>query len=181
MQEKMLEDGGLRLRAPEPADVDALFRLENDEALWTVSCNSAPYSRAQLSRYVDESVHDLFAEHQIRLIIELDGVVAGCIDLSDVDAVQSRAQVGIALLNEFRGRGVALSALEKICTYAEHRLRLRQLYALVPVDNNASLCLFESCGFDRSGLLREWLWGGDVFSDVVILQKIFQKKMYQCL
>lgn len=163
-------------RAPEPSDLDALFILENDESLWTVSCNAAPYSRRQLQAYIEGSVHDLFAEHQIRFVIESAGSVTGCIDLTDVDAVQSRAQVGIALLPEYRGRGIAAAALAMICSYAVRRLRLHQLTAYVPCDNLPSLHLFESAGFERCGLLKDWLWAGDGYSDVVLLQKIFEKK-----
>lgn len=172
----MTDPAGIVLRAPEPSDLDVLFRMENDEALWTVSCNAAPYSRRQLLTYIEESVHDLFAEHQVRFVIETGGSVTGCIDLTDVDAVQSRAQVGIALLPEYRGRGLAAAALSRVCDYAVRRLRLHQLTAYVPCDNEASLKLFESAGFERSGLLKDWLWAGEDYSDVVVLQKIFEKK-----
>ena len=169
----MLDNGLVRLRAPEPGDVDALFQIENDETLWTVSCNNAPYSRHQLERYVSDSIHDIFAEHQIRFIIETDGCVAGCIDLTDVDAVQSRAQVGIALLEKYRGKGIAAAALNMLCRHSVSRLRLHQLAAMVPCGNSASLKLFETAGFIRCGILRDWLWSGSEYDDVVLLQKIF--------
>ena len=167
-----LEDDAIRLRAPEPEDLDALFAIENDESLWTVSCNNAPYSRRQLAEYIGNSVHDLFAEHQIRFIIELDGQVAGCVDLTDVDAVQSHAQVGIAVLSGFRGKGIAGRALTLLCGYAAHRLRLHQLVALIPSGNSASLELFSHAGFQLAGELKEWLWACGRYEDVCLLQKI---------
>lgn len=172
----MTDAAGIILRAPEPSDLDVLFRMENDEALWTVSCNVAPYSRRQLRTYIEESVHDLFAEHQVRFVIEADDAVTGCVDLTDVDAVQSRAQVGIALLPEYRGKGLASAALNRVCDYAVRRLRLHQLTAYIPCENESSLKLFERAGFERSGLLKDWLWAGERYSDVVVLQKIFEKK-----
>lgn len=170
-----LEKGGVRLRSPEPADVDALFALENDESLWPVSCNVNPYSRHQLEQYVKDSVHDIFAEHQVRFIIDFEGRVAGCIDLTDVDAVQSHAQVGIALLDEFRHKGIASAALDMICAHAADRLRLHQLVALVPAGNGDSLRLFVSAGFATVGTLRDWMWAGTRYEDVSVLQKIFGK------
>lgn len=175
MRTANLENCGVRLRSPEPDDIDALFKLENDELLWPVSCNVSPYSRHQLEKYIKESVHDPFAEHQVRFIIDVGGCVAGCVDLTDVDAVQSHAQVGIALLAEYRHKGIASAALDMVCAHASGRLRLHQLVALVPVGNEDSIRLFRSAGFGNIGILREWMWSGDHYEDVSVLQKIFGK------
>lgn len=181
MDKPILSNDGIRLRAPEVSDLDFLFRMENDESLWTVSCNSAPYSRRQLKSYIEDSIHDIFSEHQVRFVIEWRDNVTGCIDLTDADALQARAQVGIALLPEFRGQGIASLALQMICRYAESRLRMHQLYALVPADNDSSLKLFRDNGFAEKGRLQEWLWAGERFDDVIVFQKIFSKKSSNCL
>lgn len=174
MMEKLAYDNGsVRLRSPEMSDVDVLYRMENDESLWDVSCNNAPYSRHQLIKYIEESVHDLFAEHQVRFIIEYQGNVAGCIDLTDIDAVQSHAMVGIAVLSEYRHKGIAGIALGKVCDYARDRLRLHQLAAMVPVCNVHSHRLFLSEGFSQSGQLDDWMWTCNGYTDVLLLQKIF--------
>lgn len=166
------EADAVRLRSPEMQDVDVLYRMENDETLWDVSCNSAPYSRHQLEKYIEESVHDLFAEHQLRFIIEYHGAVAGCADLTDIDAVQSHAMVGIAVLPEYRNNGIAGAALKKLCDYASGRLRLHQLAAMIPDGNVFSYRLFASAGFSESGQMRDWLWTCDGYKDVTLLQKI---------
>lgn len=167
-----LEDGTvISLRAPEPADLPFLYRLENDESIWTVSGNCAPYSQRQLEEYIKNSVHDLFAEHQVRFVIEVNGHQAGCIDLTDIQTVQSRAQVGVALLPEYRGQSIAASSLSLLCGYSKDRLRLFQLYALVPLSNVPSLHLFESMGFVKSGCLSDWIWLGGKYDDVAFLQK----------
>ena len=96
----------------------------------------------------------------------------GCIDLTDIDPYNGRAEVGIALLGEFRGRGVAHSALDILCRYSAQMLHLHQLFCHVPADNQESLNLFLNSGFERSGRLRDWLAGKDNYADVVVLQKI---------
>lgn len=173
MEKLSLDGDSVRLRSPEMSDVDVLYRMENDESLWDVSCNNAPYSRHQLVKYIEESVHDLFAEHQIRFIIEYQDNVAGCIDLTDIDAVQSHAMVGIAVLPEYRHLGIAGAALGKLCDYAVNRLRLHQLAAIVPVCNEYSHKLFLSAGFSQSGRMNDWMWTCNGYADVLLLQKIF--------
>lgn len=175
MENKALENLRIRLRAPEPEDLDVLFRMENDATLWPVSCNVEPYSRYQLKKYIEESVHDVYTDRQMRFMIELKGAVnaVGSIDLTSIDFLNSRAEVGIALLQEYRGQHIAQEALELLCRHASGALRLKQLYAYVPEDNQESIGLFKNGGFKRSGILKGWLADDGQFRDVGIWQKIF--------
>ncbi|MBR4842144.1 MAG: GNAT family N-acetyltransferase [Bacteroidaceae bacterium] len=170
-----LSDGKIRLRAPEPADLDALYSIENDTALWVVSGNAIPFSRYQLNKYIMESAHDFYTDRQIRFMIvsESDNDVLGCIDLTDIDPYNGRAEVGVALLPTFRGQGIASAALKIICNYSCHVLRLHQLFCQVPSDNKECFNLFENNGFGESGRLRDWLINRDSYSEVILMQKFF--------
>lgn len=169
-----LNDGRIWLRAPEPEDLDLLWKIENDTGIWPVSCNVMPYSRHQLAKYIAECSHDFMSDRQIRFIVCVsdDSTPVGCVDLTDIDPYNGRAEVGIALLPEFRGQGLATAALALLAAYAADTLHLHQLFAYVPADNGASMDLFLKAGFSSSGHLRDWLYGGDNYSDVEFLQKI---------
>ena len=176
MTEKdILTDGRYRLRAPEPEDLDVLFNMENDSSLWMVSGNAVPYSRYQIKKYIQQLQHDFYTDRQIRFMIEResDSVVLGSVDLTDIDPYNGRAEVGIALLSEYRGQGIASAALKIVLGYAKSVLRLRQLFCLVPADNETSVKLFASNGFGESGRLSQWLVHEESYSDVLILQKFF--------
>ena len=60
----------LRLRAPELSDLDFLFHIENDTRLWVVSACKTPYSRYLLQQYIETNAHDIYADRQVRLMIE---------------------------------------------------------------------------------------------------------------
>lgn len=176
MTEKdILTDGTYRLRAPEPEDLDVLFNMENDSSIWMVSGNAVPYSRYQIKKYIQQSQHDFYTDRQIRFMIEreADNVVMGTVDLTDIDPYNGRAEVGIALLSEYRGQGIASAALKIVLGYAKRVLRLRQLFCLVPADNETSVKLFASNGFGERGRLQQWLVHEESYSDVLILQKFF--------
>ena len=176
MTEKdILSDGKYRLRAPEPEDLDVLFNMENDSSIWMVSGNAVPYSRYQIKKYIQQSQHDFYTDRQIRFMIvrEADSAVLGSVDLTDIDPYNGRAEVGIALLSDFRGQGIASAILKIVSEYAKRILRLRQLFCLVPADNETSFKLFSSNGFSESGRLSQWLVHEDAYSDVLILQKFF--------
>lgn len=161
------------LRALEPVDVDALYRWENDPAVWAVGCTLAPYSRKQLWDYIDTYDGDIFAAKQLRLMIALpSGETVGTADLYDFDAANSRCGVGILLAPEYRGQGYALSALTRLAEYCRSRLSLHQLYCIVWADNAPSRTLFERAGFTISGRLRSWLRTADRYSDAYLYQKM---------
>lgn len=175
MTDNILSDGKYRLRAPEPEDLDVLFGMENDSSIWVVSGNAVPYSRYQIKKYIQQSQHDFYTDRQIRFMIvrEADGVVMGSVDLTDIDPYNGRAEVGIALLSEYRGQGIASAVLSIVSGYAKSVIRLHQLFCLVPADNEKSVNLFASNGFAESGRLRQWLVQEESYSDVLILQKFF--------
>ena len=165
----------MKLRAPEPEDLELLYAMENDTALWSVGNATLPYSRYTLREYLEQSRQDLITERQARFVIELsNGECAGMIDLADYDPINSRAEVCIGVLGAYQGKGFATRALQLLCSYASGRLHLHQLYAYVPAWNEASIKLFEKTGFEITAKLSDWIREKDGYSDVVIVQRRFK-------
>ena len=62
----------MRLRAIEPEDLDLLYQIENDQSLWKVGTTNVPYSRYTLHDYIASSSDDIYADRQVRMIVEND-------------------------------------------------------------------------------------------------------------
>ncbi|WP_302582389.1 GNAT family N-acetyltransferase, partial [Paraprevotella clara] len=109
----MFAADNIRLRALEPEDLEWLYSVENDEELWQWGSSNVPYSRYTLKTYIAESRHDIYADGQLRLVIETEDehLVLGCVDLMDFSPRHLRAEIGILLFPEYRGRGVATKVL----------------------------------------------------------------------
>ncbi len=163
----------MKLRAPEPSDLDTLYLWENDPETWRVSFNDGPLSRHQLWQYLDSYSPDIATQGQIRLIIEHEGRPAGTIDLTDYSARHRRAQVGLYIAPAFRRLGLAGEAMKMICTYARDITGMHQLYAMTAVDNAAASALLQLAGFATCGRLRSYLrLKSGSYTDVLIFQKI---------
>ncbi len=171
---RMLNDNVIALRALEPSDLDTLYRWENDTALWVVSDTVAPYSREALWHYLEEYTGDIYSQRQLRLMITMDGdgTPVGTVDFLNFDPLNNRAELGLFIQREYRGRGLGLRALELLTTYAREHIGLRQLYVYIAVDNVVCLKLFENYGYRRVGTLQSWVKRGTVYHDVVLLQMI---------
>jgi diamine N-acetyltransferase len=166
----MLKGERVKLRAAEPADVDKIFEWENDPENWLVSNTIAPYSKHQILQFI-ESANDIFASNQLRLMITLHtGETVGCVDLFDFDPKNKRAGLGVLIDPVFRSKGLAREALRLTISYGFDLLELHGFYAEVLSSNESSQRLFESTGFTKTGMKKEWLWTGDNFVDQIFYQ-----------
>jgi diamine N-acetyltransferase len=170
----LLENDRIILRALEPEDLDALYKWENDSALWRYGVTLTPYSKFALREYLSDSTQDIFHSHQLRLMIEekASGKSIGTVDLYDFDLMNLRAGIGILLDADYRHQGYGLQALQLIKEYAFRFLLLKQLYAYVPKSNTPSYKLFLKSGYTESGLLQSWVKTENGFTDVYLMQLI---------
>lgn len=167
-----MENGLLRMRALEPEDLAVLYAWENDSRYWEDGNTLTPYSRFQLKNYLQQE-NDLYAQKQLKLLLEnADGIPVGLIDIYDYEPFHQRAQVGLLIAPQWRGKGYATAALKMLCNYAFGFLHLNQLFAVVNKNNTASLQAFVSAGFVQSGVLEQWLRVGDTYCDALLLQRV---------
>lgn len=163
----------ITLRALEPSDLEVLYLWENDPDVWRVSGTLAPVSRDRLARFISEQSYDIYATRQMRLIVDVDGVMVGSVDIFDFEPLHRRFGVGILIYaDEHRRKGYASRVIELIKEYARNTLDLKQIWVTVDEDNGASIALFESCGFVLSARRREWVNRAGVFIDELEYQCI---------
>ena len=161
------------LRAVEPEDLDLLYRIENDAELWGLGVTSVPYSRYMLHEYVANSSGDIYADKQVRLVIE-DGErnTVGLVDLTNFDPKHLRAEAGLVIEKPMRRRGYGCAAVDMLHRYARSILHLHQVYAVIAAGNAAALALFQGLGYEASARLRQWMCDGDGYQDAIVMQRL---------
>ena len=160
------------LLAIEPEDLDLLYQIENDPKLWNVGATNVPYSRYTLHDYIATSSDDIYADRQVRLIIEnTDHQTVGICDIVRFEPQHLRAEAGIVVMKPYRQKGYAEAALSQLAHYALSILHLHQLYAVVATDNEAALKLFRKAGFTCETRLHDWLFDGHNYADAVVMQR----------
>ena len=170
---KVINLDELTLRAPEPEDINFILRLENDAEMMNVANATGMYSRYQIQQYIENNQNDLYADRQLRFMIvhPVDECI-GAIDLFSFEPRHSRIEVGIAVMAGYRRKGVARWALAQVEQYCFRRLNLHQIYAYVAATNEASIRLFEQCGYRQAGVLQDWIAKGRQYHDVFVYQKL---------
>lgn len=162
------------LRALEPEDISSLYLIENDIENWKISETKIPLSKYLLHEYLKNIGDDITNSGQLRLVIQDKETKAsiGLIDLFDFDGINSRCGVGIIINSENRNNGSGSEALSLLTDYSKNTLNLHQLYCDIQSDNNESIKFFESNGFLKTGIKKDWSLSAKVFTDVLFYQKI---------
>jgi diamine N-acetyltransferase len=167
------------LRAPEPSDIDVLYRWENDMEIWHVSNTYTPFSKYILEKYIETAHLDIYQVKQLRLMIDIceNGTrqthTVGAIDLFDFDPYHNRAGVGILIGDKSnRKKGYATAALGKFIGYSFNTLQLHQLYCNITRGNEVSLRLFKKFGFRISGRKSDWIKQPGGYVEEYLLQLI---------
>lgn len=164
-----MRDEKITLRALEPEDLEVLYVVENDPKLWNVGLSNTLYSHFALKEFIANTTNDIYTDKQLRLVVEADGQVAGILDIMAFEPEHRRAELGIVILEKYRGRGIAAKAVRLLLDYCRSKVHLHQLYSWVPADNEPSIKLFRNLGFIPT-IVKDWLFDGEDFKDAVFMQ-----------
>jgi len=170
-----LTGNSIYLRALEPEDLEFIYKLENNEAMWDVSNTQTPYSRFLIRQYLENAHQDIYEAKQLRLAICKIGSfeAVGLIDLFDFDPVNNRAGIGIIVQDRGdRQKGFGGEALGMVIEYSFKKLQLHQLYANIDLANVASTTLFTNFGFQLIGIKKDWNKRNNVYFDEAIYQLV---------
>lgn len=156
----------IKLRAIEPEDLELLYSIENNMSVWNVGMTNVPYSKFALNEYLLNIKYDMYADRQVRLMVEnSEGKTIGIVDITDYDPRHNRAEVGIIIIDEYRRQGYATEVLQAVKEYAKNVIHLHKLYAIIDTNNTAALNTFLKADFTEECVLKDWLRGTDGYED----------------
>lgn len=110
---------------------------------------------------------------RVSFVIDVNGEAAGAIGLvvgSDIERYS--AEVGYWLGTAYWGRGIATSALRRVCRYAFEELALQRVFATPMLWNPASCKALEKAGFEREGVMRRACIKDGKILDMALYAKI---------
>ncbi|MDP2661006.1 MAG: GNAT family protein [Dehalococcoidia bacterium] len=119
---------------------------------------------AWFERYKADPTQRLF-------IVETEGSPIGCIGLANIDRHHQSADLGRTLIgiDYERRNGYALEAVQILIDYAFKEMNLHRLSLEVFSHNEEAWHLYTAAGFVQEGILREAIWKGGQWRDVMIM------------
>lgn len=113
-------------------------------------------------------------ENILVLAMETDkGEHIGNIALNLIDYKNGHAVLSMAIgEKDFWGKGYGTNAVKTLVNYAFEELGLHKIYTHIIGSNERSLKLFEKCGFEREGVLRDWYFSKGKYHNRIIMSII---------
>ena len=152
MNKNLNNDKKVELRPIRSSDAQFLMELNNnDEIAKYVVGTPKKVTLEEQKKWME-----LLKEEKstVRFIVECNQKSIGMVIISDISYVNLTANVNIKLHPSAWGEGYGKKSVNLAVSYCFSKLGLKCLTAHVLSYNNASLTLFEHCGFQREGLLR---------------------------
>lgn len=133
----------ITLRPAESTDEERLLEWRNDPTTRATAFSDGEVGVEDHRRWFADKLAD---EDCVQWIVERDGEPLGQVRLDRVsDGV---AEVDISVASEHRGQGVGVAALGLVAEQAPQLLGVTALVARVKTDNELSLKMFRSAGFE---------------------------------
>lgn len=133
------------LRSLEESDLDFLYNIENNKENWKYGSERQYFNRKDLLDYIRKAKTTIKIAQQYRFVIIFNMVPIGLIDLFDY--ISDQANVGIIIKKKYRRKGYGKEALELLVNYSFNILGVKTLFAMIEINNHASIYLFKTCDF----------------------------------
>jgi putative acetyltransferase len=162
-----MDPSPIQIRAWEPEDTPALTEVFNQpRVIWGTL--QTPYTSVAARRKRAESRLDGF-----QLVAVIDERVVGMIGLQRSEQRRAHAaNLGMAVHDDYAGRGCGRALLEAVIDQADLWLNLIRLELSVWADNDRAIALYEHRGFVREGLHRAYAWRDGAYADAIAMARV---------
>lgn len=152
----MIRNKRVVLRALTEADLKKTVRWFNDQEIVQNLENRLPFlTEEQEKDWYNEVITD---PTKLVLAIEAEGHEhIGNIALSLIDYKNRHACISLVIgEKEQWNKGYGTDAVKTLVRFAFQEMGLHKIYTHIIDSNSQSLKLFEKCGFEKEGILRDW-------------------------
>ena len=152
----VLETKRLVLRRMSVADAEFIFALVNEPAFIRNIGDKGVRSLDDARAYILNGPMSSYAKHGYglyRVDLKENGEPIGICGLLKRDTLDD-VDIGLALLEKFRGRGFATESAAAVMEYGRRALRLERIVAITSPDNDASIRVLGKIGLRFDKMIR---------------------------
>jgi putative acetyltransferase len=159
----------LTVRRCEPEDYQGVYRVYSSPKAMAGTIG-VPFSSPQEVR--DELARE--TDGSFPLVACVGNDVVGQLTLSVYMNPRTRhsGHFGIAVRDDWQGRGVGAALMEACLDLADNWLNLSRLDLRVYVDNAPAIALYEKFGFEKEGTHRRFAYRGGAYVDAYVMARL---------
>ncbi|WP_099361550.1 GNAT family N-acetyltransferase [Fredinandcohnia onubensis] len=163
----ILETERLRLREIVHGDAQAIFTCFSNNDVTRYYGQDSLTKLEQAEQFVEFFAKNYKEKRGIRWGIELieNEVLIGTIGFNAWSLKHKRAEIGYELQPQYWRKGYTIEAVKKVISYGFDDLDLTRIGAVVFLENAASNELLIKLGFEKEGILRNYMYQNGVAYD----------------
>ena len=159
---------GLRIRPVRPEDADEMATLQSLPGFRYGTLRMPYPSLANVKKHIEG-----LGPNAISLVGFVDDVMVGNAGLHQHAGRRSHtASIGMGVHDDYQRRGIGRALLGELVANADNWLNLRRLELTVYTDNLAAITLYESFGFEREGIHRDYAYRDGAFVDALAMARL---------
>jgi len=165
-----LETERLHLREIVKQDAQGIFNCFSNNEVTRYYGQDTLTSIEQAEQFVEFFTNNYKENRGIRWGIEMKGKqgIIGTLGFNAWSSKHKRAEIGYELLPEYWGNGYAIEAVSKVIAYGFNKLDLTRIGAVVFIDNKESARLLAKLGFEKEGVLRNYMYQNGISYDTTV-------------
>jgi putative acetyltransferase len=167
-QTPALEIQDLLIRATRISDAEAIAALNNLPGVRAGTLR-LPYQNPDQTRKWLES----HGPDSLSIVAEYDGKIIGSAGLHRYPGRRAHAAtLGMAVRDDYQGKGVGTALLRELIDAADNWLGLRRLELTVYTDNERAIRLYQRFGFETEGAHRGYALKAGVYADALVMARL---------
>ena len=162
----------LQIRRAEPEDYSAVYEIFNCPKVFAGTLQ-LPY--ASRERWRERLADRGDGTHYLMAVVS--GQVVGMLGVHTFPDKPRRRHVGVigmGVHDDWQGRGIGTALLRAAIDLADNWLNLSRLELEVYTDNEPAIGLYERCGFEREGTLRQHAFRDGRYVDSYAMARLRQ-------
>lgn len=159
------------LRALETSDMERCHKWHNERDLYDTLVGPFRFVSKQAEQaWIERKT--AFSLSEINLAICLKGADKhiGNVYLSEINWISRRGHLSIFIgESEERSKGYGQSAVRQLISYSFKDLGLKKIFLYALEDNKAAIHIYEKCGFNIEGLLKNHVFHQGIFKNLIVM------------
>jgi RimJ/RimL family protein N-acetyltransferase len=165
---RFLEGEKVYLRPIGLDDTDLYFRMLFHPEERRLTGTQKSFTREQIYRYIEGKSQDPGSLLLLIALRETDEVI-GDIALQSIDSYNRNANIRIAVMQQYQGKGYGSEAMKLMLDYGFGIVNLHRIELNVFSYNERAIHVYEKLGFKKEGVQREALYYDHAYHDSIIM------------
>lgn len=169
---KFLAGEKVCLRPITPEDTEDIIRWRNSDGVRPYFIYQKPFTREGHAKWLRDMIGSGNG-YQFIIVNRQEGRPSGSVYLRDYNKEHSKIEYGIFIGEKLsHSRGMGTEALRLATGFAFEQLGIHKVFGRIFADNYASLRVSEKAGYQREALLREEVFVGGRYRDIVLVGQL---------